>query len=84
MNERQTKDPHDVRTPEPATSVQSLKRCQVRAANDNAPGRRSVMVMNLHNIALRPGEIAVIDRLLQDMWSSAANDNAVSNDDLRP
>ena len=84
MTKHQSTDPHGVRDDEPTWRPQSLERLQLRAANDNAPGRRTVMIMNLHMITPQPGEIAVIDRLLQEMSSAPANDNTLLIDALRP
>lgn len=46
----------------------------VRAANDNRPGRRKVILLNFGVVPVGLDEIAVIDRLMQEL-PLAANDN---------
>ena len=49
---------------------------RLRAVNDNRGGRRSTIMINMDRLPIMMGEVAVIDRLLQEL-PAAANDNDV-------
>lgn len=59
--------PPDSRSPPHAVQT-------IRAANDNGPGRRVVVLRNFEMVPLSIDEIAVVDRLMQDS-PTPANDN---------
>jgi hypothetical protein len=49
---------------------------RLKAANDNHGGRRSTIMIRMDGLPIMRGEVAVIDRLLQEL-PVAVNDNDV-------
>ena len=64
---------------EGAANEQVLGRAKkIKAANDNAPAKRMVVLAVTTKATITLGEVDVIDRLFQELASlTAANDNTV-------
>lgn len=61
----------------PATRGKGTEDSKVKAANDNRPGRRVVVLSVCGKTRINKAEVDVIDRLLQEVALTAANDNEV-------